>query len=277
MSLTLTWRSANSLPVDGATISPAAFEGLSSVGASRLRLGLGNTRIELGELFDVAGDKGDDRLIVAGDLMHVHGLGRGMAAGALLVRGEAGPQLGAEMTGGVIDVDGNVGDWAGAEMRGGRITIRGNTGSFLGAAYPGSRLGMRDGVILIEGSTGHDAGLQMRRGLIAIRVAAGAGLGRAMIAGTIIALGPIGTRFGAGMKRGTLVLPDPGRAADDVVLPSFAPAGRFRSPILALYYQQLAEWGFTVPRAVSSALIDRYNGDLAAGGQGEILVGSHAG
>src|SRR3954451_2153355 len=164
MSLTLTWRSATSLPVDGAKIGPATFNGLSSAEAGRTPLHLGNTTVELGELFDLIGDHGDERLLVQGDLTHVHGLGRGLAAGTLIVRGDAGPQLGAEMTGGLIEVEGHVGDWAGAEMRGGRLTIRGNTGSFLGAAYPGSRLGMREGVILVEGSTGHDAGLQMRRG-----------------------------------------------------------------------------------------------------------------
>jgi formylmethanofuran dehydrogenase subunit C len=276
MSLTLTWRSATTLPVDGTPICPAAFEGLSAAGASRAPLHLGNSKVELGELFEVEGDQGDDRLFVQGDLIHVHALARGMSTGTLIVRGEAGPQLGAEMTGGFVEVDGDVGDWAGAEMRGGRITIRGNTGSFLGAAYPGSRLGMREGVILVEGSAGHDAGLQMRRGLIAIGGGAGMGLGRAMIAGTIIALGTPGTRLGVGMKRGTLILPALEGRAEDMILPTFIPAGHFPSPFLTIYYRQLVEWGFAIPQAVSSASLDRYNGDLAAGGQGEILVGKHA-
>src|SRR4051812_47483305 len=126
MSLTLTWRSVTSLPVDGSTLCPETFKGLSADEACRRPLRLGNATVDLGELFAVAGDGGDERLTVEGDLVHVHGLGRGLSAGHLLIKGEAGPQLGAEMTGGLIEVEGPVGDWAGAEMRGGRIAIRGS-------------------------------------------------------------------------------------------------------------------------------------------------------
>src|SRR5690349_3453566 len=98
MSLTLAWRMATSLPVDGSPIRPATFAGLSAAEVGRSRLHLGNTTVELGELFEVVGDRGEDRLIVEGDLTHVHGLGRGLAAGTLVVRGDAGPELGAGMT-----------------------------------------------------------------------------------------------------------------------------------------------------------------------------------
>ena len=155
----------------------------------------------------------------------------------------------------------------------GLITIRGNTGSFPGAAYPGSRLGMHDGAILIEGCAGDDAGLQMRRGLIAIRGSAGAGVGRSMIAGTVIVLGSVGRRIGAGMKRGTLVLPSLPGPPEEHLLPSFARAGRFPMLFLTLYCQQLSAWGFSVPRAVSLAYLDRYNGDMVVSGRGEILAG----
>jgi len=275
MSLTLTWRAATTIPVDGSALRPEMFLGSLADQVSRTKLAMGNTTVELGELFRVQGTCGDERLTVEGDLDHVHGLGREMSRGHLHVRGDAGPQLGAEMMAGTIDVDGSVGDWAGAEMRGGLITIRGNTGSFLGAAYPGSRLGMRDGAILVEGSAGDDAGLQMRRGLIAIRGSTGAGVGRSMIAGTVIVLGSAGRRIGAGMKRGTLVLPALPRPPEELLLPTFARAGRFRAPFLTLYFQQLKAWGFSVPQAVSSACLDRYNGDMVVGGRGEILAGQH--
>jgi formylmethanofuran dehydrogenase subunit C len=116
----------------------------------------------------------------------------------------------------------------------------------------------------------------MRRGLITVRGDAASGLGRGLIAGTILALGTVGKRLGAGMKRGTLIAPQLTVSPDDLLLPTFAQAGRFRLPFLTLYFRQLAEWGFPVPRAVQSALLDRYNGDLAVGGQGEILVGMRA-
>lgn len=276
MSLTLRWRAATTLPVDGSSLRPDSFTGLVAAEASRGPIRVGNRTAELGELFEVEGLNGDDRLVIEGDLRHVQSVGRGMTGGSLMLRGSAGPRLGAEMAGGTIEVDGSVGDWAGAEMRGGLIKIRGDAGHFLGAAYPGSRLGMREGVILVEGTVGDDAGLQMRRGLIAVRGDAGEGLGRSMIAGTIIVLGGPGRLLGAGMKRGTLVVPHPAQAPESLVLPTFAPTGRFRSPVLTIYFRQLAEWGFPIPETVSSAPMDRYNGDLVVGGRGEILFGLHA-
>jgi hypothetical protein len=44
---------------------------------------------------------------------------------------------------------------------------------------------------------------------------------------------------------------------------------------VALYGQRLRERGFALPQAVFTARMERYNGDLAVGGQGEILVGRH--
>lgn len=219
------------------------------------------------------GEQGDERLTLEGNLEHVEGIARSMSRGELIIRGDTGPELGAEMVSGFIDVDGSTGDWAGAEMRGGILRIRGSGGDYLGGAYPGSRLGMREGVILVEGSAGDEVGCVMRRGLIAIRGSVGAGLGHAMIAGTILVLGDAGRRIGAGMKRGTLVVPNLTFAPEEIVLPTFAEVGRYRFPFLEVYYRQLGEWGFAVSRAVSSAWLERYNGDLVVGGQGEILAG----
>jgi formylmethanofuran dehydrogenase subunit C len=111
--------------------------------------------------------------------------------------------------------------------------------------------------------------------LIAIRGSAGPGLGRSMIAGTIVVLGSVGKRVGAGMKRGTLVLPGLSEPAEHFLLPTFSHAGKFSLPYLTLYFRQLQELGFTVPQAVCTARLDRYNGDLVNGGQGEVLVGRH--
>jgi formylmethanofuran dehydrogenase subunit C len=94
-----------------------------------------------------------------------------------------------------------------------------------------------------------------------------------MIAGTIMVLGGVGRRLGAGMKRGTLVLPSLPAPASEVLLPSFARAGVVDTPLLKIYFRQLEEWSFPVSRAVSSALLERYNGDLVVKGQGEVLLG----
>jgi formylmethanofuran dehydrogenase subunit C len=270
MPLRLRWRATVSLPVTAEGIRPDTLASLSAAEVARQPIHAGNTRVALGDLFAVEGDAADGHVVLEGDLQHVDRIGEGMGSGTLTVRGDVGAELGAGMTGGRIEVLGTVGDWAGAEMRGGLLYVRGGAGRFLGAAYPGARSGMRDGVILVEGPIGDDAGLAMRRGLIAASGAAGGGLGRAMIAGSIFAFGPVGPGPGAGMKRGTLAcFGDPGPR----LLPTFVPSGRSRPPFLNVYLRRLASWGFPVPDAAFSTPMERYNGDLAERGQGEIWVG----
>jgi formylmethanofuran dehydrogenase subunit C len=272
MPLTLRWNAATPLPVDGEGLRPDALAGLPAVEVARRPILVGNTLAEVGELFRIEGEMDDGRLVIEGDLSSLRGLGRGMAAGRLTIRGDAGPHLGAGMAGGTIEVLGTAGDWAGAEMRGGMLHVRGGAGHGLGAAEPGSRLGMRDGVILVEGSIGDEAGLAMRRGLIAVLAAAGAGLGRAMVAGSIFAFGRVGPYPGAGMKRGTLALFGLQRPDAPLVLPAFLPSGRYRPPFVTVYLRQLRAWGFPVPEASFGGTFERYNGDVVARGQGEILV-----
>lgn len=272
MPLKLRWRASTGLPVDGSPIIPETFRGRTSTDAARILLRVGNTMTDLGDLFDVEGEPDDDQLIVEGDLGNVSAIGRGMSGGKLSVRGDVGYRFAAEMSGGLVELDGSCRDWAGAEMFGGVLRVRGRVGDGLGAAYPGSRRGMREGLILVEGDAGRDVGLMMRRGLIAVRGQVGDGLGRSMIAGTIFACGPVGESPGFGMKRGTLVLL--GGAADpsSLLLPTFVSAGNFAFPYLVAYQSYLAEHGFELPSSMSSASFDRYNGDLANGGQGEILT-----
>lgn len=272
MPITLRWRASTTLPVDGSPLKPETFRERASADAARVVLRVGNATAELGELFDVSGNAADEALIIEGDLNHIHKLGRGMARGSLTVRGDLGHQAGAEMSGGSLLVEGSSGDWAGAEMAGGMLRIRGDAGAFLGAAYPGSRLGMREGVILVDGSAGADVGLMMRRGLIAVGGSLGSGVGRNMIAGTIVAGGRVGSALGAGMKRGTLAMLGGGEDAERAVSSTFAFAGRTRLPFWTIYAKKLADWGFRVPEMMPSSAFDRYNGDLANGGQGEILI-----
>ena len=270
MAITLRWLDRTTLPVEAEGLSPRYLAGLRCDDVARLVLPVGNGEAEVGDLFAVeAGDGPADEVRVEGDLSHVRSLGRGLDRGRLVIVGAAGAYLGAGMTGGVIDVQGPVGDWAGAEMEGGILRVRGDAGRHLGAALPGSQRGMRDGVILVEGSVGEEAGRRMRRGLIAVGGAAGDGFGRNVIAGTLLAFGTVGRHVGMGMKRGTIGL---FHSEPPALLPTFVSAGRYRFPFLSLYLRQLAAWGFPVPNRVTRASSERYNGDRAEGGQGEILV-----
>ncbi len=272
MPLRLRWIGATALPVEVDALRPEALLGLSARDVARIDLPLGNTRVEAGELFEIEGNPSDGQLEFDGDLTHVRGVGAGMTSGRIVVRGSVGPRAGQAMTGGELTVEGSAGVWAGAEMAGGLLRISGNAGDFLGSALPGSRLGMREGVILVGGSVGEDAGLAMRRGLIAVAGRAGVGLGRSMIAGSVFAFGPVGPLAAMGMKRGTIAMFGLDRPDDPPLLPTFAPSGRDRPPIISITLKALRSWGFDVPDQVFSGLLARYNGDRGDRGQGEVLV-----
>jgi formylmethanofuran dehydrogenase subunit C len=270
----LRWLDRTGLPVDAGGLTPRALLGRPAAEVARTGVRVGNQDAELGDLFEVgpswdtAATAGES-LVFEGDLRNVRGLAHGMEWGRLVVRGVAGARVGAGMSGGIVEVEGDAGDGAGAEMRGGLLRITGNAGHGLGAAEPGSRLGMRDGVILVGGSAGDDAGRKMRRGLIAVAGSVGEGFGRDVIAGSLFSFGPVARYAGLGMKRGTIAVFEPSGLE---VLTTFAASGRFRFPFVTIYLRRLSAWGFPVPAEVSAAGMDRYNGDLAEGGQGEILV-----
>jgi formylmethanofuran dehydrogenase subunit C len=109
----------------------------------------------------------------------------------------------------------------------------------------------------------------MRRGLIAVGGLAGDLAGFNMLAGTILFLKGTGIRHGAGMKRGTLAFFGDHRPE---LLPTFRRACRLQPQILPLVFQQLRRHGFPFPEQLIAAEVDVYNGDLVAGGRGEILI-----
>jgi len=271
MALNFQWRNATTFPVHAESLRPETFANASAAEIPRMRLPVGNTTAELGELFTITGTMDDGHLIVEGAMRSLGWIGRGMSSGTLTVRGEVGPGLGAGMSGGTIEVTGNVGHAAGAGMRGGTLRIVGDAGDQLGAAEPGARLGMRDGVILVRGNIGDDAGVAMRRGVIAVEGSAGEGFGRSMIAGSIVLFGQAGTTAGTGMKRGTIAIFD-----ETPVEPTFPfqHACRYRPPVMTILLRSLESRGFPVPSRAYGGAFDRYNGDLLEGGHGELLVWS---
>jgi formylmethanofuran dehydrogenase subunit C len=268
MPLTLRRTDRKTMAVEASVIKPESLQTLSPAQVERIELPCGNESIPLAELFDMEGNLSDGHLILEGDLTHLHGLAAGMGSGKLTLRGDVGSRLATGMTGGEVVAHGSVGPWAGAEMKGGLLRISGDAGDNLGSALPGSRVGMRDGVILVGGSVGSEAGLAMRRGLISIQGETGPLLGRSMVAGSIFAFGRLGPLAGLGVKRGTIA----SFGGMMELLPTYAPSGRSRPPFLTLYLRQLAAWGIDLPEGVFSGRFDRYNGDLAGLGQGELLV-----
>lgn len=272
MALSMRWRDATPLEVRLNGLCPDRLATLTPPAIAALPALIGNATAHFGDLFQVDGDASDGVVRLEGNLSHVLELGKGMASGRLEIMGNVGSYLGAEMSGGLIEVRGDVADWAGVELRGGRITIHGNCGDWMGAAYPGERLGMRAGEILVHGNVGANAGVALRRGLIAISGSVGDGAGRGMVAGSLFVNQKLGPGAGLGMKRGTIAWLASQGDVESHLLPTFLPAGLGQYPFVGIYLKHLEQRGFPVPEQARIRTFARYNGDVAQGGRGEILV-----
>lgn len=278
MPLELVYRAADeaddesadeTLPVELEGFTPDRFRGASLDAIRRHRAFVGNTTVEVGELFTVAGDPADGNWRLAGDLSGVHYLGAGMTAGTMRIDGAAGRHAGALMQGGELRIAGDAGDWLGAEMRGGAVEVTGNAGDHAAGAYAGSRVGMRGGSVVVRGDAGDQTAASMRRGQVIVGGRCGSLAGYRMRAGTLFAFGGCGPRPGAEMLRGTIGLFGSGREGSQrpALLPTFRYACRYAPAVLGLLGGELAKLGYDVPRTV-----DLYSGDLLTGGRGEILV-----
>jgi formylmethanofuran dehydrogenase subunit C len=249
-----------------APLIPGRLRGLGAGEIAALRLRCGREALAVGDVFEVSG-AGDERLVLAGDLRRVDGIGASMTDGRVLVEGPCGDHVGARMSGGEIEVRGDVGAWAGAEMAGGLLLISGDAGARLGGAYPGARAGMTGGEITVSGDAGEEAGAGMRRGLVAVGGRTGSGAGLRMLAGTVIALRGLGAEAGLGNKRGSLVS---GLAVDPLSVYAFAT--RFQPPALRLQLRRARELGLTVDDALVGGTWARWSGDRTELSRGEILI-----
>jgi len=126
---------------------------------------------------------------------------------------------------------------------------------------------MGGGEIVIRGNAGDDAGARMRRGLVVVTGNAGRGTGRGMIAGTAVVFGETGSDAGRWTKRGSIV------ACGPVASPAtFRYACTYRPPhvrVLLLYLRERR--GLDVADRWITGRYDRYCGDLAELGKGEML------
>lgn len=264
--IVLTLRETPHVPLEAEVLCPDVLAGKSREEIQALPVFLGKRTRRLGDFFEVEVDGDGEEVHLRGDLRKVRWVGRGMTRGRIVIHGDVGMHLGAFLRGGTIEVFGNAGDWVGAEMTGGRIYVHGNAGGQVGAAYRGSPVGMQGGTILVEGSAGPEVGLRLRRGLIAVGGSVGDFAGLHMRGGTIVVCGPVGLRAGAWMGRGTIVAFRP-----VALLPTFLYACTYRPTFLRLYLRYLQGQGFRVPPEALDGLYQRYTGDTAVPGKGEIL------
>lgn len=253
VTLVLTTRPVHPLVADCVAADRFARLGTGEIAA--LPVVHGGRPASLGDFFRITGEHSSS-VRVEGDLTDIEGIGAGMAGGELLI-------------------DGGVGRDVGLAMVGGRIDVRGDAGPNAGGAAPGAARGMTGGELVIRGSAGADAGARMRRGLVVVTADAGPGAGKAMIAGTVVVGGRAAPGAGRFLKRGTIVA----LGALDPPL-TFRYACTYEPPHVALllrYLRTTAQMDLTDRQLTGR--YERYSGDLAELGKGEILrwVGEGAG
>ena len=266
--IVLTLKDQPAVPLEAEMISPDVMAPLAAGAIRALPVHLGKRQRMLGEFFDVAVDgAASEEVEIRGDATKVKWIGRGMTKGRIVVHGNAGMHLGAHMRGGAIEVTGNASDWLGGEMSGGLIRVRGNAGGQVGAAYRGSMAGMTDGTIIIDGTAGLEVGMRMKRGIIAIGGPVRDFAGLQMKGGTLVIRNGAELRTGAWMIRGTIISLTPVQ-----LLPTFSYGSTYNPTFLRLYARHLASVGFALPYEENDGAYERYTGDAAVPGKGELLI-----
>ncbi len=219
-------------------IAADRFAGLDAKEIAELPVVHGGRPGTLGEFFKVRG--GHSSVVrIEGDVSTVEAIGAGMA-------------------GGELTIDGSVGRDLGLAMSGGRIDVRGDAGDNAGGARPGAARGMTGGEIIVRGNVGDEAGARMRRGR---------GTGEGMIAGTVVVFGKAGPGAGRFLKRGSIV------ALTPIDRPgTFRYACTYRPPHVGLLLRYLrGRADVPVADRYVTGRYERYSGDLAELGKGEIL------
>jgi len=266
--LTLRLAAAPEQAVDMSPLIPERLAGRDPQQVARVRLRCGNRHLAAGDLFRISGtDAATVRIRAATE--RLDNIGAGMREGTIEVRGTVGDGTGRGLCGGQIRIDGGAGAWTGAGMRGGNIVITGDAGDFLGAAIPGELEGMDEGTIHVYGRAGDRVGDRQRRGLIIVEGDVGELCGSRMLAGTIIVGGHAGRAVGTGMRRGTIVL----RHRPKHLTATFNSCGALKMEVLRLLFRQLGHANRRL-RGLEALgpLAERFAGDMARGGKGELLV-----
>jgi formylmethanofuran dehydrogenase subunit C len=122
------------------------------------------------------------------------------------------------------------------------------------------------GSIICQGDVGDRVGDQMRRGLILIDGNVGEYSASGMVAGTIGVYGSVGKYTGFGMKRGTILL---NKKTDFHA--TIQDCGTHNMPFLALLFQSFKPLPSKFNK-IKSQRAQRFAGDLACNGNGEILI-----
>lgn len=264
-ALTFTLKTALQQRLDLSTLTPDQLAGKSGADIAAIRLPYGRKQLRVDEAFDLDGEDSAN-IVFANSDSRLDYIGSKMKSGTITVNGDSGAYLGFQMGGGELTVHGNVDAYAASGMSGGLIHIHGNAGDFLAAAIPGDRKGMKGGTVIVTGNAGDRVGDQMRRGTLLIEGNVGSYCASRMLAGTIGVLGTVGEYVGYGMRRGTLLL-----TSKPAMHATLQDCGAHTLPYLSLMFKSFGELPSKFAK-IDKNRVQRYAGDVANDGKGEILV-----
>ncbi|MDP2248201.1 MAG: formylmethanofuran dehydrogenase subunit C [Nitrosomonadales bacterium] len=264
-ALTFTLKITPQQRIDMSLLTPDVLNGKSSEEIAAIHLPCGRSQLRADEAFDISGDDSGD-IVIANSHAKLDYIGSKLNSGNITVKGHAGSYLGFQMRGGSISVHGDVDAYAASGMAKGLIHIHGNAGDFLAAAIVGDRKGMKGGTVIVTGNAGERVGDQMRRGVLLIEGNAGSYCASRMLAGTIGVLGSVGEYVGYGMRRGTLLL-----TKTPKMHATLQDCGTHTLPFLSLMFKSFAQLPSKFAK-IDTNRVQRYAGDLANDGKGEILV-----
>lgn len=267
-ALTFTLKQAPIQRVDCSALTPDKLVNKSVADIAAIALPSGNRAVRVDSLFDVSGDNAD-HIVFENSHDKLDFIGNQMTFGTIEINGNVGAYLGAMMTSGFIIMTGNTGIYTACEMAGGQIKINGNAGDFVGGARVGQKNGMTGGTVIVAGNTGDRTGDHMRRGYILIEGNAGDYCGGRMVSGTIAVMGDVGAHLGFSMKRGTLLLL---KAPTQGIAANFNDCGAHTLAFLPLMLASFRNLETRFADIKTFSRVQRYAGDLAGIGMGEVLV-----
>ncbi|MEQ1635938.1 MAG: formylmethanofuran dehydrogenase subunit C [Methylococcales bacterium] len=266
-ALTFTLKQAPAQRVDMSPLVCQKLANLPLAEIAAITLQNGKRKPRVDELFAITGDDAQN-IVIKNSCDKLDFIGKELDGGTISVEGDAGAYLGLGMKAGELKVTGNVGLYAACEMKKGYLEISGNVGDFLGGALPGNKMGMKGGTILIKGNAGERVGDHLRRGTILIEGNAGDYCGSRMTAGTIAVMGQTGRYLGYAMRRGTLLL-----WQKPVLSASFNDCGAHTLGFLPLLFASFKKFNSKfADTGLAFNRVQRYAGDMAETGRGEILV-----
>ena len=282
--------------IDGSSIRPDGFVGLSLEQINATVLSTESGKVTLSEVFELSLDQLslEPFLVIAGDCETIEGLGTHMQNGTICILGNVGDNTGKSMSGGTLVVSGNARDHLGAGMTNGLVYVLGNCRHGLASPLAGKKSGMRGGDILVAGNVGDRACERMRRGTVFVGGDAGDYCAPQMIAGTLVVMGNLGSQWAGGMRRGSLIL---GRDFSTNPTASLSEAREFELSFLPLIWrhvEKLQNEAFAIlslamaqtlaaPQRAATEVpspikiprtrwVQRQIADLNCNGRGEVLV-----